>query len=387
MLISVFPRHRDRVLLFPLVGAQLIIGTSLFLLPVLVDTLRVHAGLSARAAGLLLSMELAVAAITTICLSAWSPRHLARPLAVAGAVLTVAAALFTLIAPAPAILAGSRFVAGIGAGMVGAGATCFLSRVIDKEKIIAAVTISSILDAALWLAVLPHMIDRFGYRAPYICLFVINLMGALLLLRLPGMRNKLRAARHAAASPRALSSLLVVAAVFLTQLGQGAFWSMEEAYGRAAGLNDHGIGIILSVSTLILLLGAMAAAWMGDRYGQFTTLFILLAANAVSILLVTVVPLHWVYVAANILQALTNLSSVIYQLGLSARMDRAGRTVAISTALVTLGNGIGPGLSATLGSASVASAVLVLNGAALVLYCIVMMRFADESQMTPSLTA
>jgi hypothetical protein len=95
---------------------------------------------------------------------------------------------------------------------------------------------------------------------------------------------------------------------------------------------------------------------------------------------------HWVYVTANIVQAITNLSSVIYQLGLSARVDRLGRTVAMSTALVTLGNGIGPGLSATLSAASVATAVLVLNGAALALYCVVMMRFVDESQMTPSLT-
>jgi predicted MFS family arabinose efflux permease len=386
MLTSFFPRNRDRALLLPLVGAQLIIGTSLFLLPVLVDTLRVHAGLTAKAAGLMLSMELAVAALTTICLSAWLPRHSARPLAVAGAALAIAGTLLTLVAPAPAILIGSRLAAGIGAGMVGAGATCFLSRVIDKEKIIAVVTVSSILDAALWLAVLPYMIDRIGYRAPYICLLVVNLVGGFLVLRLPGMRNRLRAAGRASTSPQALSSFLVVMAVFLTQLGQGAFWSLEETYGRAAGFNDHGIGIVLSVSTLILLLGAMAAGWAGERYGQFTTLFAVISANALSILVVATVPVHWVFVVANIVQALTNLSAVIYQLGLAARMDRIGRTVAVSTALVTLGNGVGPGLSASLGGMSIVLVVLVLNGLALALYCIVMTRFVDESQMTPSLT-
>lgn len=376
----------DRALLLPLVGAQVIIGTSLFLLPVLVDTLRIRAGMTARAAGLLLCTELGAAAVTTICLSGWSRRHAAKPLAMTGAALTIAGTLFALISPAPAILVGSRLAAGIGAGMVGAGAICFLARVIDKERMIALVTISSIVNAALWLAVLPYMIDRLGYRAPYLCLLLVDLVGALLLLRLPGMRTNLQETGQVSTSPNALLSLLVVAAVFLTQLGQGAFWSTEETYGKAAGFNDHGIGIILSISTLILLLGALGSGWAGDRYGRFTTLFALLSANAIAIFLVGTVPVRWVYLTANIVQAITNLSSVIYQLSLSARMDRLGRTVAMSTALVTLGNGIGPGISATLGAASVSAVVLVLNGAALALYCIVMMRFVDESQMTPSLT-
>ena len=145
-----------------------------------------------------------------------------------------------------------------------------------------------------------------------------------------------------------------------------------------------------SISTLTLLLGAVGAAWAGDRYGRFTTLLVLLTINGLSILLVGTVAVGWVYVTANVLQSVTNLSSVIYQLGLAASLDRLGRAVAVSTALVTLGNGIGPGLSAgfagIFGAPSVAMLVLGLNGAALVLYCIVMVRHVEEPQMTPELT-
>jgi predicted MFS family arabinose efflux permease len=383
---TLFPRSRDQILLLPLVGAQLIIGTSLFLLPVLVDTLKSRAGLSGRSAGLLVSMELAVAALTTIILSGFSSRHSVRSLAIAGAAVNITATLATLVSSAPAVLTASRLAAGIGAGMVGAGATCFLSRTIDKERIIAVVTLSSILDAAVWLALLPYMVDRLGYRAPYVCLLFVSLMGAILMLRLPAMPNRRRKALRSSSGTNALPSVLVVTAVFLTQLGQGAFWSMEGFYGRAAGFDDHGIGVILSISTLILLFGAMGAAWAGERYGRFTTLFGLLSVNAVAMFLASTIAVHWVYVAANVVQAVTNLSCVIYQLGLSARMDRLGRTVAASTALVTLGNGIGPALAVSLGVAAVANAALLLNGVALALYFIVMMRFVDESQMTPSLT-
>ena len=390
MLIGLFPRKRDRIVLFPLIGAQLIIGTTLFLLPVLVDALRVHARFSGTAAGLLLSMELAAAALTTICLSVWLPSHSARHLATAGGVLTIASTALALVSPGVPILVCSRFLAGIGAGVVGAGATSVLSRVVDKERVIAAVTISSILDAAFWLAVLPFMIDRLGYRGPYICLLIVDLIGTLLLIRIPGMRSKLRKTCHISTSSRALCPMLVVVAVLLTQLGQGAFWCMEGMYGNNAGFNGHVIGMILSICTLILLSGAVGAAWTGDRYGRFTPLFALLAANTLAIFLVATVPVAWVYVTANILQAVTNLSSVIYQLGLSASVDRLGRTVAVSTALVTLGNGIGPGLSATIGSSfgaqSVIAVVVVLNGAALALYGMVMMRYVEERRMTPSLT-
>lgn len=388
MSISPFPRKRDRMFLVPVIGAQLIIGTSLFLLPVLVDALRVHAGLSARAAGLLLSLELAAAALTTISLSLWSPRHSARRWAINGGFLAIAGTLLTLVSPALPILVGSRLLAGIGAGVVGAGATRVFSYVIDRERMIGIVTILSILNAAIWLAVLPYLIDIFGYRAPYFSLLLVDIIGVLLLMRLPGLRGIPRTSCQV--SSNGLSSVLVAAAVFMTQLGQGAFWCMAGMYGGNAGLSRHAIGVILSISTLTLLAGAVGAAWAGDRYGRFTTLLVLLAINALSIFLLGTVAVRWVYVTANILQSVTNLSSVIYQLGLAASLDRLGRAVAVSTALVTLGNGIGPGLSAgfagAFGIPSVVMLVLGLNGAALALYCVVIMRRVEEPQMMPSLT-
>jgi MFS family permease len=280
-------------------------------------------------------------------------------------------------------------VAGIGAGVVGAEATSVLARGIDRERLIAIVTISSIVNAAVWLAVLPWLIDRFGYRAPYACLLLICLIGTYLLLRLPSPSRRLSAKRQMSSSSLAAPALLCVVAVFLTQLGQGAFWTMQETYGMNAGFNSYAIGVILSVATLILLLGAIGAAWAGDYFGRFTTLLILLAFNALSIVLVSTVAIHWVYLAANGVQSVTNLSSIIYQLAVAASLDRQGRAVAMGTALVTLGNGIGPGLatniSASFGAPSVGVFVLALNVVALGLYGVVMLRRVRGPQLSVSL--
>jgi MFS family permease len=175
----------------------------------------------------------------------------------------------------------------------------------------------------------------------------------------------------------------------LTQLGQGAFWSLEDIFGHRAGFSDHAIGVLLSVATLLLLLGAAASAWITARFGRFFPLSILIAANAVSILLISTTPAHWIFIAANALQSITNLSSVICQLGLAAHLDRTGRVVAASTSLVTLGNGLGPGLSATLNNAfgvpCVGLVVLALNLVALTLFGAVWLHDLKESPVGPSL--
>jgi predicted MFS family arabinose efflux permease len=390
VLSKVFPQKRDRMILLPVIGAQLIVMTSMFLMPVLIDTLEVHAGLSGKAAGLLLSMELAVSALTTLSLSTWIRGHSARRWALAGGLLTIVGTALSLVSPALPALFATRLLAGIGAGVVGAEATSVLSLGADRERLIAIVTIASIVDAAFWLAVLPYWVDRIGYRAPYACLLLICLCGTFLLLRLPTHSARQRSTGPALRAPFSFSALLVVTAIFLTQLGQGAFWSMEEDYGSRAGFNSHAIGIILSVSTLLLLLGAVGAACAGNRFGRFNSLLIVIALNAFSILLVSTAAVHWVYLAANILQAVTNLSAVIYQLGLAAYLDRCGRVVAVSTALVTLGNGVGPGLAASLsgvfGAPFIGVLVLAINCAALALYCTVKLRGVGELQPSVSTT-
>ncbi len=360
MLKSLFPRSRDRAILLPAIGAQLILGTTMSLLPVFVDTLRLKAGLSATGAGFLVSAELATASLTTLLLSAWDHAHSVRRWALAGGFLAVMGTLLTLLSPALPNLVASRLVVGIGAGIVGAEAMRVLARGIDRERLIAIVTIASIVNAAILFAVLPRLIDHSGYRGLYFCLLLDFVAGVFLLMRLPAVPVRRWGQKMAGPEHLSLPAIVVVSSVFLTQLGQGAFWSLDGVYGRASGLSADSIGFILALSTLVLLVGASGAAWAGERFGLFPALFFLLATNAVSIVLVGTVPVHWVFVAANILQALTNLSSLIYQLGLSANIDRLGRAVAAATAMVTLGNGVGPGVPAILGSYLTASQIAVL---------------------------
>jgi predicted MFS family arabinose efflux permease len=367
-------RKRDAAIFFPAIGAQLISTTSLYILPILMGALE-RGGLSERKAGLLLSIELPASALATLCVSTWVPSHLVRHGALLGGLLAIVGTALTLITPAFPVLTAVRLVAGIGAGIAAAEAATVVARGIDRQRLVANLTIVSIVHASFWLAVLPYTIDKLGYRGPYACLLLICLAGTLLLTRLPSV-PVWRHASSATGRPRwPLVGLLVVPAVFLTQLGQGTFWSLEETFGSRAGLTDHVIGLFLSMATLFLLVGAVGAAWVGVRFGRFAPLLTLIAINALSILVVSAVPIPQVFVAANAVQSVTNLASVIYQLGLAADLDRSGRIISASMGAVTLGNGLGPGFSANLnasfGASSVGIFVLALNGLAFASYCLV----------------
>jgi len=367
-------RKRDTAIFFPAIGAQLISTTSLFILPILMDALE-RGGLSERKAGLLLSIELAASALATLCVSTWVPSHSGRRGALLGGVLALVGTALTLITPAFPALVAVRLVAGIGAGIAAAEAATVVARGIDRQRLVANLTIVAIVHASFWLAILPYTVDKLGYRGPYACLLLICLAGTLLLTRLPSVP----VGRHAGPAigrprwPRV--GLLVVPAVFLTQLGQGTFWSLEGTFGSRAGLTDHVIGLFLAMATLFLLVGAVGAAWIGVRFGRLAPLLTLIAINALSILLVCAVPVPQVFVAANVVQSVTNLASVIYQLGLAASLDRSGRIISASTGAVTLGNGLGPGFSANLnasfGAPSVGIFVLALNSLAFASYCLV----------------
>jgi len=370
-------RKRDQAILLPAIGAQLIATTGIFIVPVLLDALQ-KGGLSASAAGLLFGLELVISALTTLLLPTLSPPHSFRRGALAGGLLAVLGNALSLVSPTLGLLVVARSMVGFGAGVVLAEATMVVAHGSDRERLIAAITVASIVNAAFWLAILPYTVDALGYRGPYVCLCSICVVSTCLLIRLPAPPARRRASQSARRPAWRVTWVLVALAIFATQLGQGAFWAIEESLGGFAGLGAHATATVLSVCTLLLLVGAVGVAWAGTRFGRFAPLLVLTAVNAVAVLVVVVLRDPTVFIAANVVQAVTNLSSVIYQLGLAASLDRSGRVASAGTALITLGNGIGPSLStsvlAALGGTGVAGLLVCIYGSAIALYCLVRPR-------------
>lgn len=367
--------RRDAAILYPAVGAQLIATTGAFVLPFVVGALIAGAGFDEQSAGFLISFEAIAAALTTVALSASTFRRSRRRLAIAGAVLAIAGNAGSLVSPDLVLLVVSRLAAGIGAGIVVSETAAVVARALDRERLISALTIAAVLNGSIWLYVIPNAPPELGYRGPYLALLLTCLAGVFLLGRLPSPPMRRVVFAHQATSPSSTLGLAVLPAIFLTQLGQGSFWTLVAIYGANAGLTEEAIGGFLSLATLLLLVGVVGTALAGVRFGRFGPLFALTIINVISIVAIAFAKDPTVYVAANALQAITNLSSLVYQLGLAAAVDRSGRLFAAANGLVALGNGIGPAvagaISVPFGPSTVGVAVVAFNLAALGLYALV----------------
>jgi predicted MFS family arabinose efflux permease len=323
-------------------------------------------------AGLVLSVEMTASALTTLAVSAWRRPHSLRLVALAGALIALAGQGLSLVSSLYPLLIASRLVVGMGAGIVAAEVAAVVARSLNPERLFSFLTIAAIVNGALWLAVVPYASGWLGYRGPYACLLFVGAVGAVMLRRLPSPPVRAAVAERKSAPVAPWIGFAAMAGMFLTQLGQGSFWALVEVYGVRAGLSEQMIGGFLSFATLVLLVGVSGTAWAGARFGRFGPLLVITAVNALSILAIATVKDPTVYIAANIVQSITNLSSVVYQLGLAAALDRSGRLVAACTGLLNLGNGIGPsvaGFVATNTSAAmVGPLVLGFNAVALVLY-------------------
>jgi predicted MFS family arabinose efflux permease len=376
--------RRDAAILFPAVGAQLVATTGAFVLPFVVGALITGAGFDEQSAGFLISFEAICAALTTLALSAATFRRSRRAFAAGGALLAIAGNAGSLFSPDLTALIIARFAAGVGAGIVVAEVAAVVARALDRERLISALTIAAVLNGSIWLYVIPNAPPELGYRGPYLALLLTCVVGVFLLRRLPSPPVR-RAGAAQASGPSGGGTLAfaVLPAIFLTQLGQGSFWTLVAIYGANAGLSEEVIGGFLSMATLLLLVGVVGTGIAGTKLGRFGPLFLLTIVNAGSIVAISFSTDPTVYVAANVIQAITNLSSVVFQLGLAAAVDRSGRLFAAANGLVALGNGVGPAVAGSLslyfGAPMVGVAVAVFNLIALLLYAAVGAAVARKS--------
>lgn len=356
---------RDTALLPPATGAQIVLTTSLFLAPITVALL-MRGGYSEQSAGALISAEIGISALTILFMSSGRWRHPLRSQASIGAAITLAGNLFSIVAPDFWSLLACRVLVGGGAGIFAAACVMLVARSRKPGRIFSLVTVSVILNGSLWLMVVPFLSQFFGLRTPFVCLSVVCALGLAISFRLPAKRLGKEPRKVIVGKPEHYSSgRFLLGATLLTQIGQGAFWAFVGTFGESAGVGSQTIGMFLSIANLLLIAGVIGSSWSSERFGIFRPLLILIAVNALSILLIATLHITKLFYLGNIFQALSNLSAVVLLLGLAASFDRSGRLVAAASGLVTLGNGFGPVLggivSSEYGAAGVGWFVLALN--------------------------
>ena len=127
--------------------------------------------------------------------------------------------------------------------------------------------------------------------------------------------------------------------------GYSGVYAFVERIGVAGGLTGQQIGLILSLTIITGVAGAMGAAWLGDRWGAMKPHWLGMAGTVVTVGLLSNEPGLLQYSLAIIALTLTLNFWLAYMLGSVTRVDISGRYAVLTTAALGGGAMVGPAIS------------------------------------------
>ena len=183
-----------------------------------------------------------------------------------------------------------------------------------------------------------------------------HLLGILLALILLGLvLTPLLPAKGKTLAAFSLASVLKQGNAFLALLGcmffffnVGCIWAYIERIGSMAGFAPEGLGRSLALGVSAGMVGALAAAWQGDRLGRLQPLFWGAAGTVLAVaFLLPTVGLTAFILALALYNFVWNYS-LTYQYAVVAAADESGCCVAIAPAFHAAGGALGPAVAAML---------------------------------------
>lgn len=316
-------------------------------MPIMVEGLQDHWGLTASDAGYITAVDLAGIFLGSALTSVWAVRvHWRRYLAV---VLSLAA-LFNaccVLHPAPIVLAALRLGAGATSGAAYASSLALLSREQDTARAFSFMIFGQVVANAVVLAVFPLIDDATGPAGMFAAVGAVLILTLAVSPLLPGRWPAPAGAQDSPrretrpASVRFLAGLCLGAIAFV-YVAIGCYWAYAERMGITVGISATWVHRFLSVGVLLSGLGCFAAFWASKRLGQSKPLLAALAALATVLLIDSgwQTPLMYVLTLGT-LQLCWNFID-IFQLGTLSAVDPSGRSAALVPAAQGVALALGP---------------------------------------------
>ena len=337
--------------------------------PLIIGGAMESGGLNAGAAGGILAAYFS--GFTSVAASGflWVHRFPARSAAIPSLILIAAGLACAAISTGLAALVASMAIAGAGAGACYVISVALISATEEPDRNFGFALASQLVLGGILLFTIPAAVaPNWGFSGS---LALISASVLLIIMVTPWIRQR------PAGQPRVLTDAASAAPIypaiggtiglFIWFAGLSAMWGFLERIGAGGDLDPVSIGTVLSLSIIPGMVGALAAAAIGDRFGRrlphvCSAVIILLAAivlgQGVSLgsyaLAVTLVVLGWNFWLA-------------YLLGALASADTSGRFSALYTAALGLGAATGPVVAGLLVTGASFTPVLLVGVFAIVI--------------------
>lgn len=316
-------------------------------LPLVAGALIVSLGFSETDTSLALSLEMVAMGAVAFLFGPRIVRLKARPTFLLSGLVIVGAHWFSTFTTDFASFLSVRLIAGLAAGFMFATVNRIVATSSDPVRFYGVITIAATVVGAILVSVLPRLIEPFGVTGAY---YVLAVLGALLVpLALLAKDGSARVdVSSSEQQHRLVIAVVLVAALFIVQISQSAYYTFVEQAGSHIGLKLDRIGYILSVSYLIAIPGSSLATLIGTRFGSFIPLVAGLTLYAIGALVTMTTQSATAYMFSIFVSAFFYFFSIPYQLGLAAELDETGKLATTAAGVFFIGLGAGPLLGGAL---------------------------------------
>ncbi|MFM0159304.1 MFS transporter [Paraburkholderia sediminicola] len=346
------PREFATSTLLSLVVFAAITPLLLLVAPAVAAQLGGQLGLSASQIGTYFFVELGAFSCATLPSLLWLGRVDARRVAaIATAVFCIGNFATAVLMPGFVALLVLRALTALGGGTL--MVLCMTSAATsgNRDRVYGLWVVGQLVAGALGLFVLPHLFDAFGLRALYVALAVLALIASPLTRgfdpALGGASGK--QAQQVASGVNGSSTgstwflaTLVIGGVLAFYLAIGGVWTFASKAASLAGLDAGHTGELLAIASVMGIVGAACASFIGNRIARAAMLLTGYAILVAALLGLSAHPGSTGYAAAIFAFKFAWTFVLPFILAAAAKTDTSGRLIATLNFVIGAGLAVGP---------------------------------------------
>ncbi len=345
------PREFAASTLLSLVVFAAITPLLLLVAPAVAAQLGGQLGLSASQIGTYFFVELGAFSCATLPSLLWLGRVDARRVAaIATAVFCLGNLATAVLMPGFVALLVLRALTALGGGTL--MVLCMTSAATsgNRDRVYGLWVVGQLVAGALGLVVLPHLFEAFGLRALYVTLAVLALIASPLTRgfdpALGGASGKqaqqAASGNHGGRSSTWFLATLVIGGVLTFYVAIGGVWTFASKAASLAGLDAGHTGELLAIASVMGIVGAACASFIGNRIARAAMLLTGYAILVAALLGLSAHPGSTGYAAAIFAFKFAWTFVLPFILAAAAKTDTSGRLIATLNFVIGAGLAVGP---------------------------------------------
>jgi predicted MFS family arabinose efflux permease len=362
-------------------------------LPLWIGALMQFYGFSAPQAGITVTLFLAAVVVSSLVLASRFNRLPRRAMVSGGFFLAAAAFLGASGQPLSVdslpVMVGLHVLAGLGVGSALSMTHGSIGRSSNPHRLFAVVNVLLGVFAIVFLAGVPQLIAKSGASQLFVVFgATMTVAGLVALAAFPQTADEEEAAPTAPMARFSPATWFVIGAVACLTLNQAMVFSFVERVGAERGFGAEKVQLVLIALGLVNLLPGALAALLQKRLSPTAVGMAGPVLQALLALTLSGSETFAPYAVASALYVSIVIFTHTFLFGLLSQLDRSGRAVAGTPAMMMIGSCLGPamggGVVHTLGYQGLGWAACMVAGVAVTLMLLARARLRDTPTLNPS---